>query len=91
MTWTNQEEEGEDRGRIMMMPPSVPRTSQMYPLADMDICFCFFCLIHGHCYGFHLISGREGRKNAFSVMYKYMEAPQKRYSMILLVAYMNTV
>ena len=46
MTWTNQEEEGEDRGRIMMMPPKwlpcVPRTSQKYPLVDMDICFCFF-------------------------------------------------
>ena len=45
MTWTNQEEEGEDRGRIMMMPPKwfpcVPRTSQKYPLVDMDICLFF--------------------------------------------------
>ena len=22
--------------------PCVPRTSQKYPLVDMDICFCFF-------------------------------------------------
>ena len=37
--------------------------------------FLIFCPIHGHCYGFHLISGGEGRKDAFSVMYRYMETP----------------
>ena len=37
--------------------------------------FLFFCPIHGNCYGFNLISGGEGRKDPFSVMYKYMEPP----------------
>ena len=39
--------------------------------------FLWFCPIHGHCYGFHLISGAEGRKDPFSSLYKYLpEAPQ---------------
>ena len=82
MKWTNPEEEGENRGRTMMTAskwiPCVPRTSQMYPLVTMDICFCFFCPIHGHCYGFHFDNCREGRKDPFSVMYKYMETPPEK-------------
>ena len=39
--------------------------------------FLWFCPIHGHCYGFHLISGAEGRKDPFSSLYKYLpEAPE---------------
>ena len=39
--------------------------------------FLWFCPIHGHCYGFHLISGAEGRKDSFSSLYKYLpEAPE---------------
>ena len=53
--------------------------------------FLFFCPIHGHCYGFHLLSGGEGRKDPFSVMYKYMKTPQKNCSLILLVASLNIV
>ena len=34
--------------------------------------FLWFCGQHGHCYGFHLISGGEGRKDPFC-MYKYMK------------------
>ena len=37
--------------------------------------FIFFCPIHGHCYGLHLIAGGEGRKDPFSALYKYMEEP----------------
>ena len=33
--------------------------------------FLFFCPIHGHCYGFHLVDGAEGRKDPFSALYKY--------------------
>ena len=33
--------------------------------------FLWFCPIHGHCYGFHLISGGEGRKDPFSSLFKY--------------------
>ena len=31
----------------------------------------FFCPIHGHCYGFHLICGGEGSKDVFSALYKF--------------------
>ena len=34
--------------------------------------FLWFCPVHGHCYGFHLISGGEGRKDPFSSLFKYM-------------------
>ena len=37
--------------------------------------FLWFCPIHGHCYGFHLIAGGEGRKDPFSSVFKYMENP----------------
>ena len=35
--------------------------------------FLWFCGQHGHCYGFHLISGGEGRKDPFCSLYKYMK------------------
>lgn len=37
--------------------------------------FLWFCPIHGHCYGFHLISGGEGRKDPFSSLFKYLPEP----------------
>ena len=38
--------------------------------------FLWFCPVHGHCYGFHLISRGEGRKGPFSSLFKYLpEAP----------------
>ena len=37
--------------------------------------FLMFCPLHGHCYGFHLVAGGEGRKDPFSAMFKYMEEP----------------
>lgn len=42
--------------------------------------FLWFCVLHGHCYGFHLISGGEGRKDPFASLYKYIEeAPEELY------------
>ena len=35
--------------------------------------FLWFCPIHGHSYGFHMIAGSEGRKDPFSSLYKYCE------------------
>ena len=35
--------------------------------------FLWFCPIHGHCYGFHIIAGGEGCKDPFSSLYKYCE------------------
>ena len=33
--------------------------------------FLWFCPVHGHSYGFHLIAGGEGRKYPFASLYKY--------------------
>ena len=35
--------------------------------------FIWFCPIHGHTYGFHLIDSAEGRKDAFASLFKYKE------------------
>lgn len=37
--------------------------------------FIWFCPLHGHCYGFHLIKGGEGRKDPFSSLFKYLPEP----------------
>ena len=37
--------------------------------------FLWFCPLHGHCYGYHLIPGSEGRKDAAKSLYSYMENP----------------
>lgn len=37
--------------------------------------FLWFCPIHGHSYGFHLIEGGEGRKDPFCSLYKYLDTP----------------
>ena len=37
--------------------------------------FLWFCPIHGHSYGFHIINGGEGRKDPFSSLYKYLPEP----------------
>ena len=37
--------------------------------------FLWFCPIHGHCYGFHLLPGAEGRKDPFSSLLKYLPEP----------------
>ena len=39
--------------------------------------FLWFCPVHGHCYGFHLIDGAEGRKDVFSSLMKYKETMPK--------------
>ena len=42
--------------------------------------FLWMCSKHGHCLGFHLISGAEGRRDPFSSAVKYMEqAPKHIY------------
>ena len=39
--------------------------------------FLWFCPMHGHSYGFHIIESGEGRKDVFSSLYKYIETPPK--------------
>ena len=42
--------------------------------------FLWFCPIHGHLYGFHLINGAEGPKDVFSLLLKYKEdMPQELF------------
>ena len=39
--------------------------------------FLWFCPLHGHCYGLHLIKGGEGRKDPFCSLFKYLpEGPE---------------
>lgn len=42
-----------------------------------SFCFLFFCPMHGHCYGFHIINGAEGRKDPFSALLKYLPVAPK--------------
>ena len=50
------------------------------PYGGFGYMMLFFCPYHGHCYGFHLIDGGEGRKDPFAAMFKYMEeAPEEVY------------
>ena len=35
--------------------------------------FLWFCPVHGHSYGFHMVGGGEGRKDPFCALYKYCE------------------
>ena len=37
--------------------------------------FFFFCPIHGHCLGFHIIDGSEGRKDCITPLHTYMPEP----------------
>ena len=39
----------------------------------MTYLFLWFCPAHGHCYGFHVIPGSEGRKDAASSLYSFLE------------------
>lgn len=40
-------------------------------------CFIFFCPKHGHSYGFHIVSGAEGRRDPFYALMKYLpKAPR---------------
>uniref|UniRef100_A0A7M5UHH5 HMG domain-containing protein n=2 Tax=Clytia hemisphaerica TaxID=252671 RepID=A0A7M5UHH5_9CNID len=37
--------------------------------------FAWFCPLHGHCYGYHVIPFSEGRKDPFSSLYMFCELP----------------
>ena len=53
--------------------------------------FLWFCTLHGHCYGFHMIDGGEGRKDPCYIVYIHIwKNLQKLYFMILHVVWMNT-
>ena len=69
--------------------------SKLFPkvsCAGFGYMFLWFCPIHGHCYGFHLISGGEGRNDPFASLYKFYIALKclKTFIMILLANYLST-
>lgn len=37
--------------------------------------FLWFCPIHGHCYGFHIVNGSEGRKDPPCSLFNHLEKP----------------
>jgi hypothetical protein len=39
--------------------------------------FLYMCPEHGHGYGFHMVKGGEGRKDAFAPLFKYKPSPPK--------------
>ena len=47
--------------------------------AGFGYMFLWFCPIHGHCYGFHLIAGGGGeeRRDPFSSLFKYKKTMPK--------------
>ena len=58
------------------MQQAIPKVSK----AGFGYMFLWFCPIHGHCYGFHLISLGEGGKDPFASLYKYCnEMPDHIY------------
>ena len=60
---------------------SVSACSKKYPRPPgSSYVMFFFCPYHGHCWGFHIIHGGEGRKDVHSVLYQYLEqAPEVVY------------
>lgn len=62
--------------------PTVDKACQKYfpqiSFGGFGYLFLFFCPLHGHCYGMHLVSGLgEGRKDPFAALFKYTETPPK--------------
>lgn len=52
--------------------------SKIYPQAAQGgntYLFLWFCPNHGHCYGFHIIPGSEGRKDPAAALYTHLETP----------------
>lgn len=52
--------------------------SKLYPTVSIggySNVFLWFCPTHGHCYGFHIIKGAEGRKDPFASLLKYKPDP----------------
>ena len=55
--------------------PTTYRCNKHYPLVSQGgqtFLFLFFCPLHGHCYGFHMVGGSEGRKDPMQAMYTHL-------------------
>ena len=65
---------GNHRGNFNDTPTVDEPCTKNYPgvsFGGYGYVFLWFCPIHGHSYGFHLIAGGEGRKDPFSSLFKY--------------------
>ena len=54
--------------------------TKRYPMVKKNsttFLFLWFCPIHGHCYGFHIVNGSEGRKDPACSLYNYLENPPR--------------
>ena len=51
------------------------KCSKKFPVVTKGVCYVFFwfCPIHGHCWGFHIIKGGEGRKDPSASLYTHLE------------------
>lgn len=62
-------------------PASGEKCSKIYPKVSgkgATFTFFWFCPTHHHCYGFHIISGGEGRKDPADSLYMHLEvAPEE--------------
>ena len=59
-------------------PPDIGRCNKLQAKVSsggFNYTFFWFLPIHGHCLGFHLMPGFEGRKDPFSSLYQYLEEP----------------
>ena len=76
------------------MPDVDPAYSKLFPKisrSGFSYLFLWFCPVHGHSYGFHLIDVGEGRKDPLASLYKYSaHMPKDIYIMTLLVSYQST-
>jgi len=60
--------------------PSTSSCSKDYAMVakkGTTFLFLWFCPLHGHCYGCHIVNGSEGRKDAACSLYSHLEvAPE---------------
>ena len=63
-------------GRIRDLPSyDIAKTKPDIHDCCKSYLFLWFDLLHGHCYGFHIITMSEGRKDPFASAFLYMETP----------------
>jgi len=70
----------EKKGKINFDDEPEDSCSKMFPTVTKKgttYLFLWFCPVHGHCWGFHIIPSAEGRKDAANSLYCYLEkAPE---------------
>ena len=61
--------------------PDMSNCTKNYPQLPLKSCVAllfYFCPIHGHCWGYHIIDGSEGRKDPSAALYTHLlKAPLK--------------